>query len=48
MQRNTDNRTSDVDDFGRTPDLNADAPRRRRTGRRPPCRYCADRPLVID
>jgi small subunit ribosomal protein S18 len=35
-------------DFGRTPDLNADAPGRRRTGRRRACRYCADRALVID
>ena len=48
MQRNIDNRTSDVDDFGLTPDLNPDAPWGRRTGRRRACRYCADRALVID
>ena len=35
-------------DFGRTPDLNADAPGRRRTGRKRVCRYCADKALVID
>jgi small subunit ribosomal protein S18 len=40
----------DMDDreFGRTPDLNADAPGRRRTGRKRVCRYCADKALVID
>lgn len=48
MQRNQDNRVSEIDDFGRTPDLNADAPGRRRTGRRRSCRYCADRTLLID
>ena len=35
-------------DFGRTPDLNSDAPGRRRTGRKRVCRYCADKALVID
>src|SRR3954468_60531 len=41
---------SDMDDreFGRTPDLNADAPGRRRVGRKRVCRYCADKALVID
>ncbi len=43
-------RYGDMDDreFGRTPDLNADAPGRRRTGRKRVCRYCADKALVID
>ncbi|MCC6552460.1 MAG: 30S ribosomal protein S18 [Polyangiaceae bacterium] len=41
---------SDYDDrdFGRAPDLNADAPGRRRTGKKRVCRYCADKALVID
>jgi small subunit ribosomal protein S18 len=40
----------DFDDreFGRTPDLNSDAPGRRRLGRKRVCRYCADKALVID
>jgi small subunit ribosomal protein S18 len=38
----------DLDDFGRTPDLNSDAPGRRRLGRKRVCRYCADKALVID
>src|SRR6476469_6716626 len=40
----------DMDDreFGRTPDLNADAPGRRRMGRKRVCRYCADKALIID
>lgn len=44
------NRNIDMDDrdFARTPDLNADAPGRRRTGRKRVCRYCADKALVID
>ena len=43
-------RNIDMDDrdFARTPDLNADAPGRRRTGRKRVCRYCADKALVID
>ena len=36
------------DDFGRTPDLNSDAPGRRRLGRKRVCRYCADKALPID
>ena len=45
-----DSRGSDMDDreFGRTPDLNADAPGRRRIGRKRVCRYCADKALLID
>jgi small subunit ribosomal protein S18 len=41
---------ADFDDreFGRTPDLNSDAPGRRRLGRKRVCRYCADKALVID
>src|ERR1051325_6995949 len=35
-------------DFGRAPGLNADAPGRRRLGRKRVCRYCADKALVID
>ncbi len=35
-------------DFGRTPDLNSDAPGRRRMGRKRVCRFCADKALVID
>lgn len=35
-------------DFGRTPDLNSDAPGRRRLGRKRVCRFCADKALVID
>jgi small subunit ribosomal protein S18 len=35
-------------EFGRTPDLNADAPGRRRTGRKRVCRFCADKALIID
>ena len=34
-------------DFGRTPDLNSDAPGRRRMGRKRVCRYCADQALLI-
>ncbi len=43
-------RDNDMDDreFGRTPDLNADAPGRRRLGRKRVCRYCADKALTID
>ena len=43
-------RNGDMDDreFGRTPDLNADAPGRRRVGRKRVCRYCADKALIID
>ena len=44
------NGSSDYDDrdFGRAPDLNADAPGRRRMGRKRVCRYCADKALIID
>lgn len=35
-------------DFGRTPDLNSDAPGRRRLGRKRVCRFCADKALLID
>ena len=35
-------------DFGRAPDLNSDAPGRRRLGRKRVCRYCADKALIID
>lgn len=40
--------SNDDDDFGRTPDLNSDAPGRRRLGRKRVCRYCADKALEID
>ena len=41
---------ADFDDreFGRTPDLNSDAPGRRRLGRKRVCRFCADKVLEID
>ena len=42
------NQDFDDRDFGRTPDLNSDAPGRRRLGRKRVCRYCADKVLVID
>lgn len=32
----------------RTPDLNADAPGRRRNNRRRVCKFCADKALFID
>ena len=35
-------------DFGRTPDLNADAPGRRRGARKRVCKFCADKAVVID
>src|SRR3954471_23103848 len=35
-------------ELGRTPELNADAPGRRRMGRKRVCRYCADKALIID
>src|SRR5258708_14722208 len=38
----------DDKDFGRTPDLNADAPGRRRGGKKRVCRYCADKAVLID
>ena len=45
-------RNSSVDlddrDFGRTPDLNADAPGRRRQSRKRVCRFCVDKALLID
>src|ERR1700716_2937632 len=45
-----DSRNSDMDDreFGRTPDLNADDPGRRRTGRKRGRRYCRAKVLIID
>ena len=45
------NRTSAFDDdkdFGRTPDLNADAPGRRRTGKKRVCKFCAEKIEFID
>src|SRR5215475_8355709 len=42
------NQDFDDRDFGRAPDLNADAPGRRRLGRKRVCRYCADKAVVID
>ena len=38
----------DDKDFGRTPDLNADAPGRRRGGKKRVCKYCADKAVLID
>ncbi len=38
----------DDKDIGRGPDLNADAPGRRRGGKKRVCKYCADKALVID
>ena len=38
----------DDKDFGRTPDLNADAPGRRRGGKKRICKYCADKTVGID
>jgi small subunit ribosomal protein S18 len=38
----------DDKDFGRTPDLNADAPGRRRGGKKRVCKFCADRAVLID
>ena len=48
--RGMDSRNSldDDRDFGRTPDLNSDAPGRRRMRKRRLSRYCADKALVID
>ena len=45
-QRNID--FGDDKDFGRTPDLNADAPGRRRGARKRVCKYCADKAVIID
>src|SRR6266478_2694712 len=45
-QRNVD--FGDDKDFGRTPDLNADAPGRRRGVRKRVCKFCADKAVVID
>ena len=53
-QRNFDmggrNGGGDYDDreFGRTPDLNADAPGRRRMGRKRVCRFCAEKNAKVD
>jgi len=44
-QRNVD---FDDKDSLRAPDLNADAPGRRRMARRRVCKFCADKALVID
>jgi ribosomal protein L9 len=38
----------DDKDFGRTPDLNADAPGRRRGSKKRVCKYCADKTVAID
>lgn len=35
-------------DIGRTPDLNADAPGRRRSNKRRVCKFCTDRTVTID
>ena len=45
-QRNMD--FGDDREFGRTPDLNADAPGRRRGARKRVCKFCADKTAVID
>ena len=45
-QRNID--FGDDKDFGRTPDLNADAPGRRRGARKRVCKFCADKAVTID
>ena len=37
----------DDKDFGRTPDLNQDAPGRRRTGKKRVCKFCAEKVTVI-
>jgi len=54
-QRNVDGgggrdygRDDDRDQYSRTPDLNSDAPGRRRMGRKRICRYCADKEVLID
>ena len=38
----------DDKDFGRTPDLNADLPGRRRTGKKRVCKFCAEKTETID
>jgi len=49
MNRTSNNNSMDDDkDFGRTPDLNADAPGRRRGSKKRVCKYCADKTVVID
>ncbi len=42
-------RTNNLDyDDDKTPDLNSDAPGRKRFARRRACRYCGDKALTID
>jgi len=38
----------DDKDFGRTPDLNQDAPGRRRAGKKRVCKFCADKIDNVD
>lgn len=38
----------DDKDFGRTPDLNQDAPGRRRAGKKRVCKFCADKVDTVD
>ena len=38
----------DDKDFGRTPDLNQDAPGRRRAGKKRVCKFCADKVDGVD
>lgn len=38
----------DDKDFGRTPDLNQDAPGRRRMGKKRVCKYCAEKIDTVD
>jgi len=46
-QRNSIDLVDDKD-IGRTPDLNADVPGRRRGTRKRICKYCADKALLVD
>jgi small subunit ribosomal protein S18 len=39
---------NDDKDFGRTPDLNQDAPGRRRMGKKRVCKYCAEKIDTVD
>jgi small subunit ribosomal protein S18 len=44
----SNNAYDDDKDFGRTPDLNQDAPGRRRTGKKRVCKFCADKVDIVD
>ena len=49
--KTSDNASSACDDdkeFGRTPDLNQDAPGRRRAGKKRVCKFCADKVDGVD